>query len=110
MAPETGKFSHRPLAVKCVMAPHRVVAAPPFPAKRVQVTLSLLALSLALAADPRPPAADAVGAALENVPYPYEVKFLALSVEGADLRMAYMDVAPANGGAGEPVVLLHGKN
>jgi pimeloyl-ACP methyl ester carboxylesterase len=65
--------------------------------------IALLALAAALGAEP-------AGAALENVPYPYPVKLLAVTVEGQDLRMAYMDVAPTGAPAGDPVVLLHGKN
>jgi pimeloyl-ACP methyl ester carboxylesterase len=38
------------------------------------------------------------------------VKFLPLAIEGQDLRMAYMDVAPAGKANGQTVVLLHGKN
>lgn len=52
-----------------------------------------------------------LGIALEEFPYPYEVRFLMLEIEGRQERMAYMDVAPT---AGKPVkgavVLLHGKN
>jgi proline iminopeptidase len=32
---------------------------------------------------------------MEGYPYPYPVSFLPLAIEGQDLRMAYMDVAPA---------------
>jgi proline iminopeptidase len=32
---------------------------------------------------------------MEGYPYPYPVGFLPLAIEGQDLRMAYMDVAPA---------------
>ena len=38
------------------------------------------------------------------------MKFLALVVEGQDVRMAYMDVAPSAAANGRTVVLLHGKN
>jgi pimeloyl-ACP methyl ester carboxylesterase len=47
---------------------------------------------------------------MESYPYPYPVNFLALTIEGQDLRMAYMDVAPAGKANGKTVVLLHGKN
>jgi pimeloyl-ACP methyl ester carboxylesterase len=47
---------------------------------------------------------------MEGYPYPYPVSFLSLSIEGQELRMAYMDVAPAGQANGRSVVLLHGKN
>jgi len=67
---------------------------------------------------------EALGIALEGYPYPWPVHFLPLTIEGQDLRMAYMDVPPApqavagateNATAKEAqgeraVVLLHGKN
>jgi len=69
---------------------------------------------------------SALGIALEGYPYPWPVHFLPLTIEGQDVRMAYMDVAPAAGAAapggekaGAPnasgehapaIVLLHGKN
>lgn len=47
---------------------------------------------------------------LEDVPYPHPVKHLAFSLEGEDVRMAYMDVAPAGTANGRSVILLHGMN
>ena len=47
---------------------------------------------------------------MESYPYPYPVSFLPLAIEGQDLRMAYMDVAPVEQPNGKSVVLLHGKN
>lgn len=46
---------------------------------------------------------------LENVRYPYPVRFIPLNTEGQDVRMAYMDVKPAKPN-GETVLLFHGKN
>ena len=46
----------------------------------------------------------------EEVPYPYPVKFLPLSMYGQDVRMAYMDIPPAGTPNGRTVVLLHGMN
>lgn len=46
---------------------------------------------------------------LENVQYPFPVKFLDLKVQGQDLKMAYMDLLPAKPN-GSAVLLLHGKN
>jgi hypothetical protein len=31
---------------------------------------------------------------MENYDYPYRVEFLPLTIEGQDLRMAYMNVSP----------------
>ena len=54
--------------------------------------------------------AEAMGIALEGFPYPYPVQFLPLTLEGEDLRLAYMDVAPTGAPTGRTVVLLHGRN
>lgn len=47
---------------------------------------------------------------MENYDYPYPVKLLPLTVEGQDLRMAYMDIPPEGTPNGGAVLLLHGKN
>ena len=89
--------------------------------RRAPLVASLLLAWHAAAAPPlfaqeSPPAPPApVGVALENVPYPFPVRFLALEVEGQPARMAYMDVAPTAGGpavagSGKVALLLHGKN
>jgi pimeloyl-ACP methyl ester carboxylesterase len=54
-------------------------------------------------------AQDSLSITLENVAYPYPVKFLPLKAEGQDVRMAYMDVTPASPN-GKTVMLFHGKN
>ena len=46
---------------------------------------------------------------LTNVNYPHEVKFLSFESQGQQLKMAYMDVVPANPN-GKTLLLLHGKN
>jgi pimeloyl-ACP methyl ester carboxylesterase len=46
---------------------------------------------------------------LEGYAYPYKVDFFPLNLEGQDLKMAYMDVMPAQPN-GKTVLLLHGKN
>ena len=51
-----------------------------------------------------------LGIALEEIDYPYPVQFLDLSIEGQNLRMAYMDVAPTGPANGKAVLLLHGKS
>jgi pimeloyl-ACP methyl ester carboxylesterase len=52
---------------------------------------------------------DTLSITLENVAYPYPVKYLNLQIEQQDLRMAYMDVMPAKNYNGT-IMLFHGKN
>ena len=47
---------------------------------------------------------------MEDYDYPYPVKLLPLTIEGQDLRMAYMDIPPEGTPNGIAVLLLHGKN
>ena len=47
---------------------------------------------------------------MEGYDYPYQVEFLPLTIEGQDLRMAYMNVPPEGKDRGRVVLLLHGKN
>ena len=47
---------------------------------------------------------------MEGYEYPHKVDFLPLTLEGQDLKMAYMDIKPEGQGNGKTVVLLHGKN
>jgi pimeloyl-ACP methyl ester carboxylesterase len=47
---------------------------------------------------------------LEDVPYPHPVSYYSFTLEGYDVRMAYMDVAPLATPNGRSVVLLHGMN
>ncbi len=49
------------------------------------------------------------GIGLEGFAYPYPVSLLPLVNDGEPVRMAYMDVAPAQPN-GRTVVLLHGRN
>ena len=46
----------------------------------------------------------------DEVAYPYPVSYLPLTMYGQDVRMAYMDIAPAGQPNGRTVVLLHGMN
>jgi len=46
---------------------------------------------------------------LTNYQYPYPVQFITLHIQGETLKMAYMDVKPANAN-GHVIMLLHGKN
>ena len=61
----------------------------------------------ASAADPVP--REPYGIGLEGFAYPYPVSLLPLVNDGEQVRMAYMDVAPAQPN-GRTVVLLHGRN
>jgi pimeloyl-ACP methyl ester carboxylesterase len=64
----------------------------------------------ARSAEPSTPAArEPYGIGLEGFAYPYPVNLLPLVNDGEQLRMAYMDVAPAQPN-GRTVVLLHGRN
>jgi pimeloyl-ACP methyl ester carboxylesterase len=53
---------------------------------------------------------DTLSITLENVKYPFPIKFFPVNTEGQNLRMAYMDVAPTRVANGRTVVLFHGKN
>src|SRR3982751_4383535 len=66
-------------------------------------------LSAAAAEAERPLAREPYGIALEGFAYPYPVHLLPLVNDGEQVRMAYMDVAPAQPN-GRVVVLLHGRN
>lgn len=46
----------------------------------------------------------------DEIPYPYPVAYLPLTLYGQDIRMAYMDVPPAEQPNGRTVVLFHGMN
>ncbi|RWU07330.1 alpha/beta fold hydrolase [Pedobacter chitinilyticus] len=53
---------------------------------------------------------DTLSITLEQVKYAYPVKYFPIQIEGQDLRMAYMDVAPTAKANGRIAVLFHGKN
>jgi pimeloyl-ACP methyl ester carboxylesterase len=59
------------------------------------------------AAEPAP--REPYGIGLEGFAYPYPVSMLSLVNDGEQVRMAYMDVAPAQPN-GRTVILLHGRN
>jgi pimeloyl-ACP methyl ester carboxylesterase len=69
--------------------------------------LLVLPLMSANAAEPAP--REPYGIGLEGFAYPYPVNMLPLVNDGEQVRMAYMDVAPAQPN-GRSVVLLHGRN
>ncbi len=70
----------------------------------------LLASAPVLAQQARPASAEPVGIAMEGFPSPFPVQLFPVTVEGQDLRMAYMDVKPTARANGRTVILLHGKN
>jgi pimeloyl-ACP methyl ester carboxylesterase len=77
------------------------------------IILGMLMLSAALTPAPASAAAaelQPLSISLEGYDYPYPVQFLPLTIEGQDLRMAYMDVQPTGKANGKAVLLLHGKN
>jgi pimeloyl-ACP methyl ester carboxylesterase len=55
------------------------------------------------------PAPKALGLCLENYEYPFPVQYISLTIQQQSLKMAYMDLKPANAN-GKTVLLLHGKN
>ena len=79
------------------------------------VAALILAVSTVAAAQSEPPSAapadwGAMSINLEDVPYPHPVSYLPFPLEGQDVRMAYMDVAPQGTSNGKSVILLHGMN
>ncbi|ADO67843.1 alpha/beta fold hydrolase [Stigmatella aurantiaca] len=72
--------------------------------------LLLLAVLSATVAPAQERAQEPLGIAMEGYAYPYPVQFLSLTLEGQDVRMAYMDVKPPGKANGRTVLLLHGKN
>jgi pimeloyl-ACP methyl ester carboxylesterase len=95
------------------------------PLTALLLTLGLLTLSACSANQPRataqapaaqekPAAGEATWAPLDKrltqYSYPYEVKVFPVQVQGQDLEMAYMDIAPTGTPSGQVVLLLHGKN
>jgi pimeloyl-ACP methyl ester carboxylesterase len=77
-------------------------------------SIFLLALASPVLAQEPPSTAPgdwtAMSINLEDVPYPHPVEFLSFTLDGHDVRMAYMDVAPSGPVNGRTAVLLHGMN
>lgn len=46
----------------------------------------------------------------EDIPYPYPVHYIPLTLYGQDVRMAYMDIPPEGTPNGHTIVLFHGMN
>jgi len=74
------------------------------------MSLSLLLMARSGSGQEQAPVSTPLGIALDEYPYPYPVQFLTLNIDGQQLRMAYMDVAPKGWDGKRAVVLLHGKN
>lgn len=72
--------------------------------KRAGLFLWILLINLSASAQ-----VQALDPELQDFPYPYPVAYLSLNQQKQSLRMAYMDVKPANPN-GKTVLLLHGKN
>ena len=51
-----------------------------------------------------------ISISVEEIDYPHPVSYLDLTILGKDVRMAYMDVHPADAANDRTVVLLHGLN
>jgi len=73
-----------------------------------------LLLTIALLLGGLPPQLSAqeppLGIALEGFEYPFPVSFFPVRINGEELRVAYMDVAPTGPVNGHAVLLLHGRN
>jgi len=77
--------------------------------RAIMICFSIIVGSLSCALAAEPAAREPYGIALEGFAYPYPVHLLPLVNDGEQVRMAYMDVAPAQPN-GRTVVLLHGRN
>src|SRR5580698_6367398 len=78
----------------------------------MQIPVKLLFMSLLLiisVAKAQVPSIAPEDMDLTNYQYPYPVQSITLIIQGETLKMAYMDVKPANAN-GHVVMLLHGKN
>ena len=79
------------------------------------ILAAALVLTATAAAAQEPPAAapadwGPMSINLEDVPYPHPVSYFSFTLEGQDMRMAHMDVAPQGTPNGKSVILLHGMN
>jgi pimeloyl-ACP methyl ester carboxylesterase len=85
--------------------------------KKIPVLLAAVVLiSSSLLAQSKPQAAPAPtdvkpgSITCEDCPYPFPSSYLPLTVYGQDVRMAYMDIAPAGAANGHTVMIFHGHN
>jgi pimeloyl-ACP methyl ester carboxylesterase len=82
---------------------------------RIALLAAFFALSVELSFAQEPPSAPPadwgpMSITLEDVSYPHPVSYLPFTLEGQDVRMAYMDVAAEGTPNGRTVILLHGMN
>src|SRR5437660_4837085 len=73
------------------------------------ISVALLVLPSIPGHGAEPAQREPYGIGLEGFAYPYPVSMLPLVNDGEQVRMAYMDIAPATPN-GRTVVLLHGRN
>src|SRR5258706_1260640 len=84
--------------------------------RRLVLFAGLLFAAAALSAQPRTPSVptpDGIkpgSITCEDVPYPFTVSYLPLTLYGQDVRIAFMDVPPLGQPNGHVVVLFHGNN
>lgn len=71
------------------------------------IGLVILCLSYTVVTAQQSP--KAAGLCLENYEYPFPVHYISLTIQNQPLKMAYMDVSPANPNS-KTILLLHGKN
>src|SRR5262245_52467093 len=76
------------------------------------IAVAVCAVASAQGAAPGPPTPAVAPGSItsEDVPYPFPVSYLSLTVYGENVRMAYIDVAPVAPSNGRTVMLLHGMN
>jgi len=77
--------------------------------KMIFKILFISSLFIAAVAKAQQPSIKAFDIDLANYEYPYPVQYITLNIQDEVLKMAYMDVKPANAN-GHVVMLLHGKN
>ena len=71
----------------------------------------LFSMALAAADLPKAPTDVLPGSiTYDEIAYPYAVHYMPLTLYGQDVRMAYMDIAPAGQPNGKTVMLFHGMN
>ena len=81
--------------------------------RRAVIATAVAAIAAAQSQAPLPKAPTDVkpgSITYDEVPYPYPVSYLPLTMYGQDVRMAYMDIPPAGQPNGRVVVLFHGMN
>jgi hypothetical protein len=77
--------------------------------RAIIICFSIFIGSLTCVQGAEPATREPYGIGLEGFAYPYPVHMLPLVNDGEQVRMAYMDIAPAQPN-GRSVVLLHGRN